>query len=183
MTLISAINDLSRRRRLGDYIFLKKSKVEADQIRNRLDTIKQTVQVSSRHTTIDGNEVKQTAELYRLGALLYLQLEIYRPCPQDPRDLFNLEEEFLKLLNNMSQWTSPWPIFLAGLGCQDEDQRAEVLSIIELMEARRIDNITYMRRIIEKYWRVKDLQGLREEDGILDWRILVQNGPFLPSFI
>lgn len=125
----------------------------------------------------------QTAGLYRFGALLYLQLEIYHPSPQDTRDLFNLVEECLKLVKNTSQWTSPWPVLLVGLCCQDEDQRAEVLSIIELMEARPVDNITYTSKIIEKYWRVKDLQGLPEEYAVLDWRILVQNVPFLPYFI
>jgi hypothetical protein len=181
MAIISRINDLARRRRLSDDTFLTRSEQEVGEIRQHLEDLRQTLR-TAESGIIDESLVRQTAELYRIGAVIYLHLEAYRPSGYS-EDLQRLVRHALKLLKDMSKCTSPWPIFVVALGCQDESQRTEILTVIQNMEQRRIDNIFYMHEIIEHYWKFKDLNSLKDDRHSIDWRVLVNNESFLPSFI
>lgn len=181
MSVISRINDLARRRRRGNYTYLKRSEQEAFEICQHLEDLQQTLR-TTESGTIDETLVRQTAELYRIGAIIYLHLEVHRPSGYSEY-LQRLVRQALELLNSMLKCTSPWPIFVVALGCQDESQRAAILAVIQIMEHRRIDNIFYMHEIIEHFWRFKDLNSFKDDRCSIDWRILVNNESFLPSFI
>ncbi|KAB8217909.1 fungal-specific transcription factor domain-containing protein [Aspergillus novoparasiticus] len=147
---------------------------------HRLETIEQKL-ISPQSLIMNEKLVQQTAELYRLGALLYVHIQ-FLWTGRTSLELHALVQRSLALITNMSNCTSPWPVFLIALASsQDETQKAAILEIIHRMEQRRrIDNITYMRRMVEQYWKQAELHPDRP---MVDWRSMIVDLSFLPSFI
>ncbi|KAE8316486.1 fungal-specific transcription factor domain-containing protein [Aspergillus transmontanensis] len=146
---------------------------------HRLETIEQ--KLISPQSLMNERIVQQTAELYRLGALLYVHMQ-FLWTGRTSLELHALVQRSLALIANMSNCTSPWPVFLIALASsQDETQKATILEIIHRMEQRRrIDNITYMRRMVEQYWKQTELHPDRP---MVDWRSIILDISFSPSFI
>ncbi|KAL4887865.1 fungal-specific transcription factor domain-containing protein [Aspergillus ambiguus] len=177
MDIISAINNLACHQLMTNE--LPAFHILQD-LFHRLETIQQKV-VSPQLWITNQKNVQQTAELYRLGALLYIHIQ-FLWTGRASLELHALVRRTLALIADMSDCTSPWPIFLVALASsQDETQKATILGIIHRMEQRRrIDNITYMRRIVEQYWKQTELHPGRP---LVDWRSMILEISFLPSFI
>lgn len=177
MDIISTVNNLA-------YHQLTTNKLPDSHILqdlfHRLETIQQRL-ISQQLWITNQKIVQQTAELYRLGALLYIHIQ-FLWTGRASLELHALVQKGLGLIADMSNCTSPWPVFLIALASsQDETQKAAILEIIHQMEQRRrIDNITYMRRMVEQYWKQTELHPDRP---LIDWRSMILEVSFLPSFI
>lgn len=119
----------------------------------RLDPDGEVGEVPARRTRI-----LVTAELYRIGALLYLLHVVPLPGDEDQKTTY-LDEVF-DILERLGVATSPWPIFMVACECQTDEQRIRILRILDLMATvRNIGNIRVMRNLIETCWKHYDLQA------------------------
>ncbi|KAF5863504.1 hypothetical protein ETB97_010005 [Aspergillus alliaceus] len=170
---------------INHYTYLRSTNTSFDHnmlqpLFHQLQTMHQTISYP-QPCDIDSTLVQQTAELYRLGAMIYLHTEFFSRR-KFSWDLHALVESAIDLLTEMSHCTSPWPVFLIAVAsCQDECQRTTVLTVISRMEQqRKIDNITYIRRLVEQFWKQRDLAP---DHHLIGWRAMMKGVPFLPSFI
>lgn len=134
----------------------------------------------TRH--LDSDHIMWTAELYRIGALIYL----YRlPC-QVSTALFNIRrlvDRVLQFLNQLEVCTRPWPPFMVASAVNNDEQRTEILKIFDVMEQkRRTGNVHVARRTIEDLWIQTDLTADKSSKLQIDWKDLV-DPKRLPSFI
>ncbi|KAJ5890118.1 hypothetical protein N7504_010928 [Penicillium tannophilum] len=177
MDIISAVNSLARHQLTTNES--PDSHILQD-LFHRLETIQQKL-IAPEPWITNQKIVQQTAELYRLGALLYIHIQ-FLWTGRASLELHALVQRSLALIADMSNCTSPWPVFLIAIASsRDETQKAAILEIIHRMEQRRrIDNITYMRRMVEQYWKQTELHPDRP---LVDWRSMILDISFLPSFI
>lgn len=119
----------------------------------RLDPEEEAGEAPLRRTRI-----LATAELYRIGTLLYLLHVV--PLPGDEGQKTTYLEEVFDILERLGVATSPWPIFMVACECQTDEQRIRILRILDLMNnVRNIGNIRVMRNLIETCWKHYDLQA------------------------
>ncbi|KAL6797268.1 fungal-specific transcription factor domain-containing protein [Trichoderma sp. SZMC 28013] len=119
----------------------------------RLDPDEEAGEAPARRTRI-----LATAELYRIGTILYLLHVI--PLPGDDEQKATYLEEVFDILERLGVATSPWPIFMVACECQTDEQRIRILRILDLMNnVRNIGNIRVMRNLIETCWKHYDLQA------------------------
>ncbi|KOS19515.1 Transcriptional regulatory protein moc3 [Escovopsis weberi] len=99
-----------------------------------------------------------TAELYRLGALLYLLHVCPIPGDNDLQTAY-LEQAFA-VFDSLKVVTSPWPVFIIACSCEEDEQRIKIMQTLDLMNTvRNIGNIRVMRHIIEICWKLHDLHS------------------------
>lgn len=125
--------------------------------------------------------IEATAELYRLAALLYLQ----RVCPTYGDDL--RREQYLTqafaALGVLQVVTSPWPVFLVACESRDDEQRIQILQILDRMDSlRSIGNVHVMRKIIETVWKQRDLCCNGDGHREMRWWYLVDSDVAAPWF-
>lgn len=119
----------------------------------RLDPDEEAGEAPARRTRI-----LATAELYRIGTILYLLHVI--PLPGDDEQKTTYLEEVFDILERLKVATSPWPIFMVACECQTDEQRIRILRQLDLMNnVRNIGNIRVMRNLIETCWKHYDLQA------------------------
>ncbi|KAI8657158.1 Transcriptional regulatory protein moc3 [Fusarium keratoplasticum] len=126
----------------------------------RLNNLLQFLDPEEEHSTtpIERARILAKAELYRLAALLYL----LRVCPADGDGIARNAylDQAHKVLDMLPVVSSPWPLFIVACESQTDEQRVIILRVLDEMEkARNIGNIHVARRIIEMFWKQKDLQG------------------------
>ena len=134
---------------------------------------------------LDGNRIVQTAEIYRLAALIYLYTTIL-PLPRSSAQLQSLVSRSLDLLESFTVCTSPWPLFVTALEVNNDKDRIRILRVIETMQkVRRIANVDLLQTIVEAVWKRTDLanDGSTCEDERVDWRKSFDMRGRLPSFI
>ncbi|KAJ1326536.1 fungal specific transcription factor domain-containing protein [Microdochium nivale] len=105
-------------------------------------------------------QVLATAELYRLAVLIYLvNISPLQPLPDPPVTAY-LDHAFV-ILDSLETCTSPWPLFVIACEASSDDQRrVAVLHALDGMDERRgIGNVFVLRRIIESFWKQKDLRA------------------------
>ncbi|CAH0054588.1 unnamed protein product [Clonostachys solani] len=108
--------------------------------------------------------ILRTAELYRLAALLYLQRVVPLEGDKDRRETYL--EQALAILSDAKRVSSPWPCFIIACEVTMEDQRSQILGILDTMDTtRKIGNLHVTRVIIETIWKQKDLRGPSESCG------------------
>lgn len=123
--------------------------------------------------TKEHSKIRNTAELYRLAALLYH----YRVCEtylkrHEERKSY-LQQAF-QIISNLKVCTSPWPLFVIASEAENDDQRLIILYTLDRMdEARKIGNVFVLRNIIQSLWKQLDLAVGREngfkESSRLNW--------------
>lgn len=102
--------------------------------------------------------IRTTAELYRIATFLYLQRTCDTAHAEEERALY-MEYAF-KNLRSLAICTSPWPLFVIACETETDEQRIEILQILDKMDDKRnIGNLLVLRNIIESYWKRKDLQA------------------------
>uniref|UniRef100_A0A8H7K5J7 Zn(II)2Cys6 transcription factor n=1 Tax=Bionectria ochroleuca TaxID=29856 RepID=A0A8H7K5J7_BIOOC len=108
--------------------------------------------------------ILSTAELYRLASLLYLQRVVPLEGDKDRRETYL--EQALAILSDAKKVSSPWPCFIIACEVTMEDQRSQILGILDTMDTtRKIGNVHVTRVIIETIWKQKDLRGPSESFG------------------
>ncbi|KAF4555214.1 Hypothetical protein D9617_3g022860 [Elsinoe fawcettii] len=136
------------------------------------------------HDTPTDPQVKAllTAELYRLGTLLYL----YRVLPsladimERSRQLYSA----LRLLRRMPVCTSPWPLFIIAGEVETDEERLCIVEILDRMDGlRNIGNVFIVRRLVEMYWKQIDLRvGADDTCRLCIWDLL-ETETAMPWFI
>ena len=123
-----------------------------------------------------------TAELYRIATFLYLQRTCNTPHAEEERALY-MEYAF-KALRSLAICTSPWPLFVIACETETDEQRIEILQILDQMDdERNIGNLLVLRNIIESFWKRKDLQADTGRSNDLKWWDVVDLQTAAPWFI
>ncbi|RYO99742.1 hypothetical protein DL764_006730 [Monosporascus ibericus] len=126
--------------------------------------------------------IQTTAELYRIAAFLYLQRTCNTAHAEELRSIY-MEQAF-KALRSLEICTSPWPLFVVACETENDEQRIEILQILDRMEnTRNIGNLLVLRNIIESYWNRKDLQADIGRSSDLKWWDVVDLQTSAPWFI
>lgn len=126
--------------------------------------------------------IQTTAELYRIAAFLYLQRTCNTADAEQLRSIY-MEQAF-KALHSLEICTSPWPLFVIACETETDEQRIEILQILDRMDdTRNIGNILVLRNIIETFWKRKDLQADIGRSSDLKWWDVVDLQTAAPWFI
>lgn len=132
---------------------------------------------------LDEARISNTAELYRLGALIYCYQSVLRKTVGSP-ELILLVSSALSILKLLEVCTSPWPLFVIACEIIGDEQRVTILETLEKMQKeRRIGNVEIMRNIIEAVWKRIDLKDSPDIKTRVDWKSLVDTRQQIPSFI
>ncbi|KAK6594839.1 C6 finger domain-containing protein [Botrytis cinerea] len=176
---ISCINELSGlTERQGEFQDFARGLVK------QLENAHQISAIMEDDTTgkIDQMKIENTAELYRLGALIYLHSIL--SVPSDSDIIQDLVSKALAILTRNGVCTSPWPLFIAACEVVSDEQRIQILDVLEDMQSeRRIGNLEIVRGIIETVWKQMDLAEGNGASKRVDWRKLVDMRKRIPSFI
>ncbi|KAJ4993613.1 C6 finger domain-containing protein [Stagonosporopsis vannaccii] len=157
----------------------------ATQIEHRLLNLRQELVIHPGSTsgTINSARITMTAELYRIAAVLYF----YQTVPPtlaraiEPRDLLR---SGLDLLWEMKICSSPWPLFIIGSSVTQDKDRIQILDLIETSgSSRRIGNYMIITNLLKALWKRQDLVADDKGKVRVDWRDLVEEGGYMPSFI
>lgn len=133
--------------------------------------------------TIDNTRITFTAELYRIAAVLYFYQIIpatFTPAI-DPQDLLR---NGLNILWEMKICSSPWPLFILACSVSDDEDRIKILDLMETSgSSRRIGNYSIIIGLVKAVWKRQDLTIDEKAKKEVDWRELVEEGGYMPSFI
>ncbi|KAI1251070.1 hypothetical protein MGN70_008131 [Eutypa lata] len=126
--------------------------------------------------------IRTTAELYRIATFLYLQRTCNTADAEQLRSIY-MDQAF-KALRSLEICTSPWPLFVIACETETDEQRIEILQILDRMDdTRNIGNILVLRNIIETFWKRKDLQADIGRSSDLKWWDVVDLQTAAPWFI
>ncbi|KAG4412355.1 hypothetical protein IFR04_014512 [Cadophora malorum] len=132
---------------------------------------------------LDKSRITNTAELYRVAALIYLYQSIIRK-PGDCARLKSLVDHALQILKTLGLCTSPWPLFIIACEVTGDEERVTILDALDKMQReRRIGNVEIMRNIIEAVWKRADLNVESKVNKRVNWKDLVDTKRQSPSFI
>lgn len=133
--------------------------------------------------TIDNTRITFTAELYRIATLLYFYQTIpatFTPAT-DPQELLR---NGLNILWEMKICSSPWPLFILACSVSDDEDRIKILDLMETSgSSRRIGNYSIIIGLLKAVWKRQDLIIDEKAKKEVDWRELVEEGGYMPSFI
>jgi hypothetical protein len=136
---------------------------------------------SSGH--VDEARILNTAELYRIAALIYLHRSVIWTST-DSGVMKDLVARSLNILGKLTVCSSPWPIFMTSCEVIGDEQRIRILDAMDKMQKeRRIGNVEIIRNIIEAVWKQTDLDPSQEGRMRVDWKSLVAMERQIPSFI
>jgi hypothetical protein len=104
------------------------------------------------------SHIMAIAELYRIGALLYIFRVV--PLRGDEKHRKTYLDQALSILERLEVATSPWPVFMVACECQTDEQRIRILQIMDLMEDKRnMGSVRVMRTLTETCWKRSDLEA------------------------
>lgn len=126
--------------------------------------------------------IQTTAELYRIATFLYLQRTCNTAHAEELRSVY-MEQAF-NALRSLEICTSPWPLFVIACETETDEQRIEIMQILDRMDdTRNIGNLLVLRNIIESFWKRKDLQADIGRSNDLKWWDVVNLQTTAPWFI
>ncbi|KAI1850704.1 hypothetical protein JX266_003986 [Neoarthrinium moseri] len=189
MEIISYVNGLRALELSGDSTSLsaeEKSRHndERHAIENRLSSLDQRLDsvYANRLTQHQRTMILTTAELYRLATYLYFQRCCITGQASELRGMY-LDQAF-HVLRSLDICTSPWPLFVIACESETDEQRIEVLQMLDMMVSERsIGNIYVLRDIIESFWKQQDLQADNGRASSVKWWDLVDLNIAAPWFI
>ena len=116
-------------------------------------------------------DASATAELYRLASLLYLQRVV--PATGDEVRRAAYLQQLFAALGTVRVATSPWPVFITACEARTDEERVQILEVLERMdEVRNIGNVRVMRSIIETIWKQQDLRDSDKSEAMQWWRCI-----------
>ncbi|KAH8881329.1 hypothetical protein GQ53DRAFT_754479 [Thozetella sp. PMI_491] len=122
------------------------------------------------YTPAQHAKILQTADLYRMAALLYLRRVSPAPVPGEPDPLPKYVVDAFAVLQSLESWTSPWPLFVLACEAETDEQRMAILAALSDMDERRgIGNVFVLRNIIESVWKQKDLNADTGQPWVFKW--------------
>jgi hypothetical protein len=152
-------------------------------VQSQLESLQQIPSITEDSTSgqIDEARILNTAELYKLGALIYLHRSVFN-TPTGSDIMRDLVARSIEILRKLEVCTSPWPLFMTACEVVGDELRIKILDTLDKMQTkRRIANVEIMRGLIEAFWKRCDLVG--NENVRVDWKELIQDGQHMPNFI
>lgn len=155
------------------------------QMEDRLLNLQQDLLIHPGLTSgsIDHARITLTAELYRLAAVLYFYQTVstfFVPAV----NLQDLVRKGLHILWEMKICSSPWPLFILACSVTGDEHRIRILDLMETSGfSRRIGNYSIIIGLVKAVWRRQDLITDERTKRNVDWRNLVEEGGYMPSFI
>ena len=141
------------------------------------------VQPGSTSGNIDTARITLTAELYRIAAVLYF----YQTVPTTYTPVINIQDfvhRGLNILWKIKVCSSPWPLFILACSVIADEDRIRILDLIELSgSSRRIGNYSIITGLVKAVWKRQDLATSERAKRNVDWRDLIEEGGYMPSFI
>ncbi|KXJ90941.1 fungal-specific transcription factor domain-domain-containing protein [Microdochium bolleyi] len=146
---------------------------EWDRVSERVSRLSQNLDSHTKSSLPPARraQVLAIAELYRLAVLIYLVKvsphHLFRASTNLPSISAYLDHAFV-ILDSLDTCTSPWPLFIIACECDigegtgdvQDQRRIAVLRALDGMDERRgIGNVFVLRRIIESFWKQKDLRA------------------------
>lgn len=123
-----------------------------------------------------------TAELYRIATFLYLQRTRNFSQVHELRSMY-LDLAF-RVLKSLNICTSPWPLFIIACESETDEQRIEILQVLDKMvTSRQIGNIFVLRNIIESFWKQDDLSADNGRSSNVKWWDVINLDVAAPWFI
>jgi hypothetical protein len=141
------------------------------------------IQPGSTSGAINITHVTLTAELYRIAAVLYF----YQTMPTSFSPIVNTQNFICKGLNilwEMKICSSPWPLFILACSTTEDEDRIRILDLMEKSgSSRRIGNYSIIIGLVKAVWKRQDLATDEKAKRNVDWRDLIEEGGYMPSFI
>ncbi|KAF9690831.1 hypothetical protein EKO04_011169 [Ascochyta lentis] len=133
--------------------------------------------------TINNTRITLTAELYRIAAVLYFYQTV--PAAFIPAcNAQDLVRNGLNILWEMRVCSSPWPLFILACSVTEDEDRIRILDLMETSgSSRRIGNYSIIIGLVKAVWKKQDLCTDDKERRRVDWRDLIEEGGYMPSFI
>ena len=133
--------------------------------------------------TINSARITLTAELYRIAATLYLY-QVTHAAFDPTVDRQDLVHKGLNILWEMKICSSPWPLFILACSVSDDSDRIRILDLMKKSgSSRRIGNYSIIIALAKAVWKRHDLVVDEKAKREVDWRELVEEGGYMPSFI
>jgi hypothetical protein len=189
MEIISYVNGLRALEKQPDEVKLseaeKTSKTEEwHGVEERLSSLVQHLDpaYATDLPPAERTRILTTAELYRIATCLYLQRTSEHSHVEEIRNV--LLEQAFAVLESLPICTSPWPLFIVACEAGTDEQRIEILKVLDRMEdTRRIGNLVVLRDLIESYWKRLDLQADTGKATDVKWWNVIDLNVAAPWFI
>ncbi|KAL6898715.1 fungal-specific transcription factor domain-containing protein [Trichoderma evansii] len=124
----------------------------------RLKYLEQRQAAVLQSDTKEVSQETQTAELFRLGAIIYL-LRMAKGEPENSKCLANAMDMAFKILNEIEYCDRPWPLFIIGLESRTEEHRTRMLKVLENSVKRRpLGSMNLVKRMVPDAWTQRDLR-------------------------
>lgn len=134
--------------------------------------------LEQRQAAIDGPQSAQetqTAELFRLAAVIYL-VRMAKGEPETSKRLADAMDQAFAVLDKLEYCDRPWPLFVIGLESRTEEQRVRMAEVLESSAKRRpLGSMTLVRRMVPDAWTQQDLREVPMEPFALYDMILGRN--------
>ena len=159
--------------------------VECEQ---HLRSLQQSLTFGAPTSSVAGVEssVLETAELYRIAILIFLE----RGCRRKPRSAPEVEDLVntgLKILQKLKVCGVMWPLFIVACEAESDEQRTIILETFEESgKIRKAGNISVIRGLCEAVWKQDDLftysRAAASTVPLLRYGSVICTNDQLPSF-
>ncbi|RFU81843.1 hypothetical protein TARUN_352 [Trichoderma arundinaceum] len=140
------------------------------------------LKASSASSDESSNDREKTTELYRLGALIYLNRAALGYSGEEPRHK-SLVNKGLDILCSKLSYIPPWPAFMIACEAKEDSQRMIALDILNKAgEDARSYNMRLMRQLVEACWNQDDLHEDEAFDYHMKLRLAIKCAPYVPPF-
>ena len=137
-------------------------------------------------TAGDESKALDTAELYRIAAMIFLERACRRMPRRDPQTE-HLVEMGLKLLESLQGYAATWPLFIVACEAETDEHRNIALESFEASaKARKAGNISWVQGLAEAVWKQDDLSTYSSVPAdtvqLLRYRSVISASGQLPNF-
>ena len=186
MNIISTIQDVilecgnTEAPRYQNEIFL--------QLKWRLQYLRQSLVPHGAMFSKAGDEsmAYDTAELYRVAAMIFLERACRRIPRSDPQ-IERLVGTGLKLLESLQGFAATWPLFIVACEAETDEHRKIALDSFEASaKVRKAGNISWVQGLAEAVWKQDDLSTYSSVPAdtvqLLRYRSVISASGQLPNF-
>ena len=158
------------------------------QLKQRLQYLRQSLVPHGPTFPMAGDESKafDTAELYRIAAMIFLERACRRIPRSDPQIEY-LVEAGLKLLERLKGCAVMWPLFIVACEAETDEHRNIALASFEAStKVRKAGNISWVQGLAEAVWKQDDLftysSAPADTVQLLRYRSVISASGQLPNF-
>lgn len=158
------------------------------QLKQRLQYLHQSLVPHGATFPMAGDESKafDTAELYRVAAMIFLERACRRIPRSDPQ-IEHLVGTGLKLVERLQGCVAMWPLFIVACEVETDEHRNIALDSFEASaKVRKAGNISCIQELAEAVWKQDDLftySGIpADQVQLLRYRSVISASGQLPNF-